>query len=192
MKKILLTLLLGIFLMNFTSATGDIGIVKQHDCIDLYNYCPTCSYINLTAVKYPGSTSIMNEAMTKSGNNYIYEFCNTSNIGDYSYTTCGDKSGNVACEIMTFESTPSGFTGTLGFHFLIFILSLGVMALGFYLEDPTIVILGSFGLYFLGLYILFYGLDGMKDPIYTWAIGLITLMLAAYISIRSAYELITN
>ena len=34
--------------------------------------------------------------MTKSGNNYIYEFCNTSNIGDYSYTTCGDKSGNVA------------------------------------------------------------------------------------------------
>ncbi len=44
----------------------------------------------------------------------------------------------------------------------------------------------------MGLYILFFGLDGIRDPVYTWAIGIIILMLAAYISLRSAYELIID
>lgn len=189
--KIFLIILTGLFLINFSSADGDIGLVKQFDCIDLYNYCPTCSYINLTAIQYPnGSMNTMNLDMTKTDNNYQYEFCGTSLLGEHSYTTCGDKAGILTCEDISFEVTPSGFSGTLGFFVLILILSLGIILLGFYLQDAVIVILGSFGLYFVGLYILFYGMDGMKDPVYTWAIGIIILMLAAYISIRSAYELI--
>lgn len=188
MNKTLL-ILIGLFLINFSSAVGDIGLVKQYDCIDLYNYCPTCSYINLTAVQYPnGSVSNMNLEMTKSDNNYVYEFCGTSLLGEHSYTTCGDKAGVLTCEDISFEITPTGFTGTLGFFALILLLSFGVILLGFSIQDAIIVVLGSFGLYFVGIYILFFGLDGIKDPIYTWAIGLITLMLAAYISIRAAYE----
>lgn len=193
--KCISLLLVGIFLINLTSAVGDIGIVKQFDCIDLYNYCPTCSYINLTAIQYPSpnsSTSTMNLVMTKDGNNYNYEFCDTKLLGGYAYTTCGDKAGVETCESITFEVTPSGFTGTLGFYILIFVLSLGIILIGFYMEDAPITILGSFGLYFVGLYILFFGIDTMKDPVYTWALGIIILMLAAYISIRSAYELIVD
>lgn len=190
-NKLFLTILTGLFLISFTSAVGDIGIVKQFDCIDLYNYCPSCSYINLTAIQYPnGSTNTMNLVMEKTENNYKYEFCGTKLLGKHSYTTCGDKEGTESCEDITFEVTPSGFSGTLGFYFLILALSFGIILLGFYMEDAPIVILGSFGLYFVGLYILFFGIDGMKDPTYTWALGIIVLMLAAYISIRSAYELI--
>lgn len=177
--------------MSFSSAVGDIGIIKQFRCIDLYNYCPTCSYINLTAVQYPnGTIETMNLAMTKTENNYKYEFCGTELLGEHSYTTCGDKGGVITCEDITFEVTPSGFTGTLGFYILIIALSFGIILLGFHLQDAPIVIIGSFGLYFVGLYILFFGIDGMKDPTYTWAIGIIVLMLAAYISIRSAIELL--
>jgi len=193
MKNKLMLILLGVFLISFVSAEGDIGIVKQHGCIDIYNYCPTCSYINITAIQYPnGSINTMNLAMTKTDNNYVYEFCDTSLIGGYSYTTCGDKDGTETCEDITFEVTPSGFTGTLGFYILILALSFGIIGLGFYLDDAPIVILGSFGLYFVGLYILFFGISGMKDAVYTWAIGIIVLMLAAYISIRSAYEIMND
>ncbi len=186
-------LLLVMMLTGFSSAEGDIGTVKQFDCIDLYNQCPTCSYVNLTAIKYPNvTTNTLEISMTKTGNNYIHQFCDTGLLGLYSYTTCGDKNGVEACELITFTSTPSGGSGTLGFYFLILILSLGVMVLGFYLRDAIIVILSSFGLYFVGLYILFNGIDGLKDPVYTWAIGLIILMMAAYISIRSSYELIVD
>jgi len=191
--NIALILLLGFSMIGLVSAVGDIGIVKQHNCIDLYNYCPTCSYVNLTAIKYSnGTLDVMNQNMTKSDNNYVYEFCATSQIGEHSYTTCGDKGGTETCEDITFEVTPSGFNGTLGFYILIFALSFGIIGLGFYLDDAPIVVLGSFGLYFVGLYILFNGISGMKDTVYTWAIGIIVLMLAAYISIRSAYEIITE
>ncbi len=194
-QNINLTILLlsVMMLTSFSSAEGDIGTVKQFDCIDLYNQCPTCSFINLTAIKYPNvTTNTLNTAMTKTGNNYISQFCDTGQLGLYSYTTCGDKNGVEDCELITFTSTPSGESGTLGFYFLILILSLGVMVLGFFLRDAIIVILSSFGLYFVGLYILFNGIDGLKDPVYTWAIGLIILMMAGYISIRSAYELIVD
>jgi len=109
MKRILITLLIGMFLFNIVSADGDIGIVKQWDCIDLYNYCPTCTYINLTAIQYPNQTiSLMNLVMVKTNNNYVYNFCDTGELGGYSYTTCGDKATVLTCEDMTFESTPSG------------------------------------------------------------------------------------
>lgn len=195
MKKIttLSIFLTTLILINFSSAVGDIGTVKQFDCIDLYNECPTCSWINFTAIRYPNvTTNSVDISMTKTGNNYEYTFCDTGAIGQYAYTTCGDKAGQETCELITFEVTPSGFTGTIGFYFIILILSLGVMILGFYLRDPIIVVLASFGLYFVGLYILFNGIDGFKDPTYTWAIGIIILMLASYISIRSAYELIVD
>jgi len=173
--------------------SSDIGIVKQRDCIDLYNYCPSCSYINITAIKYPNGTwETMNVNATKVGNNYIYNFCRTAQIGEYKYTNCGDKDGVEECENIIFNSTPSGFEGTMGFYFLILILSAGVIILGFSIKDAPVVILGSFGLYFIGLFILFNGIDGIRDPVYTWALGIIVLMLAAYISIRSAYELIVD
>lgn len=192
-KILILVFIMGVFFINAASAVGDIGIVKQHKCIDLYNYCPTCTYINLTAIQYPnGSIETTNEAMTKTDNNYEYSYCSTELLGEYSYTTCGDKDGTETCEDITFEVTPSGFTGTLGFYIIILVLSFGIILLGFYLDDAPIVILGSFGLYFVGLYILFFGITGMKDVVYTWAIGIIILMLAAYISVRSAYELMTG
>ena len=128
-----------------------------------------------------------------------------SNIGGYCrYTNEADKLGVYSSDIyftnnidhgrtsFEFEVTPSGFVDTLGFYILIVVLSLGVIILGLWKEDAPITILGTFGLYFLGIYTLFYGIAGIKDSVTTWAIGIITLGIAAYISIRAAYELITD
>lgn len=114
------------------------------------------------------------------------------------FTISGNYAGEVACNTSVnggglsfpFEVTPSGFTGSAVFYFIILILSFGIIILGFSKNDAPIVILGSFGLYFVGLYILFFGIDGIKDAVYTWAIGIIVLMLASYISLKSSSELI--
>jgi len=153
---------------------------------------PTGATFNITITDKEGNYLINNQLTNALGNgafNYtatfpkseIYKVQMFCTDGTYSYSNEG-----------YYNITPSGFTGTLGFYILILILSFGVIILGFGLQDAVIVILGSFGLYFIGLYILFFGLDGMKDPVYTWAIGLIILMLAAYISIRSAVELLNE
>jgi len=39
---------------------------------------------------------------------------------------------------------------------------------------------------------MFNGIDGIKDPVYTWGLGIITLMLGAYFSIRASIETIVD
>jgi len=95
-------------------------------------------------------------------------------------------------ETLYFEVTGSGFNNTFGFYIMLIVFSVGVMALGFYKDSAPIVIFRSFGLYFLGLFILFNGLAGIKDPVYTWSSGIIVLALAFYISTKSTYELIVD
>jgi len=144
--------------------------------------------MNLSSIKLPNGTKVnYNEAMTKNVQDFSYTYTPTL-IGEYEFNTCGNPSGDVICDSDTFDVTPDGFVGTLGFYILILILSLGIMILGFAIRDAWVVILGSFGFVLLGLFILLYGIDGMKDVAYTYGIGIITIMVGAYIGVRSAIE----
>lgn len=169
--------------------TANLGTFQQFDCIQMRTISNS-SAVNLSSVTKPsGETTFFDSAMSKNGKTFNYTYCSTNELGKYVYDYY-DNEGNIY--VNDFEVTPSGFENTLGFYFLILILSIGIILLGLYLRDAPITILGSFGLYFVGLYILFYGLDGIKDTVYTWATGLIILCLALYISIKSTLELITN
>ena len=71
-------------------------------------------------------------------------------------------------------------------------LTNGLIILGLSLPDAVTTIFGSLGLYFVSLYTLFNGFAGVRDGVTTWAIGLILLGVAMYVSTRSAYELIVD
>ena len=197
--KLIFLLFISMFLISFASAGDLIQPIEQFKEFDLIQSCEDCTFVELTSMTYPNGNQLeMSKNMTKAGEDYTYRFGNTSQLGTYKYNTCGDllrtasNTRVLTCETISFEVTPSGFSGTLGFYILFLILSLGVIILGFSLSDPIIVLLGSFGLYFVGLYILLNGIVGMRDVVYTWAIGIIILMLAAYISTRTAYEILSD
>lgn len=190
MKKIML-IIIGMFLISLTSATIDLGTVKQNECVDLYQSCPTCTYSDVRVIKYPNGTSInIDWSMSKNNSDYTYEFCDTDSLGTYNYITYGNKGGlsYESSETGMFEVTPSGFTGTLGFYILIILLSLGIVVLGYFVEDATVIIFGSFGLIFIGLYFLFNGINGIKDSVYTWGISIIILGLAFYLLAKASQE----
>ena len=193
---ILISLGLMIMLLGIAFASAEsIGTFKQRTTVTLPQLCATCTSNNITNVQYPNGTIIVsNIQMTKTGSWFNYTIAGSyiTEIGTYSVNGIGDLDGVDTVWAYTFDVTPSGFVGTLGFYIIILLLSAGVIVLGFSKDDPVLVILGSFGLYFVGLYILFNGIDGLKDPVYTWALGIIVLMIAAYISVRSAYELVVN
>lgn len=89
-----LIIIIGIFLISFISAES-IGTFKIKDNVELYQTCNNCTYCNLTSIKYPNATSIINDVlnMTKDGTYYHYTLPggNTSVIGVYKYCyDCGN------------------------------------------------------------------------------------------------------
>jgi hypothetical protein len=196
-KKIYLIFGLILISLAFISAeTNDcgsqnsfLGTFKQNTNISLIQTCDTCTFVKLDSVKSASGT-ITNMAlvnMTKNGNTFSYTYY-AMEIGCYSYNVCGDKGGSYLCEVIDFKVTPNGFTDSIGFYVLILILTIGIIIFGYYAEDYWVVILGAFGMVLFGLYILFYGLAGMKDTVYTWGIGIIILMLGAYFGTRAGIE----
>ena len=189
MKISLLLVLVMVFSLTVVAAES----FPSQKVNEQFSFCQICSdatYITLSSVESPSSTNFTNVNMSSMGSgSFCYNHTPTE-IGLYSFRGISD--GCVKSYAVNVDVTPSGDKDNLGFFFLVLVLSGGVIVLGLSIRDAPITILGSMGFYFLGLYVLFYGINGMKDTVYTWAIGLIILGLAMYVSIRSAYELIVD
>lgn len=136
-NKIFLTLILSMFLIGLVSAVDCdgtfLGTFKQGDSIELKQICDSCSYVTLSSISYPNSSSIyINENMTKSGVDYNYSFSDTETMGHYGYSVFGDKDGSIATETFCFQIGTDLTTGKaisyIGFIIIllfIFILTLG-------------------------------------------------------------------
>lgn len=184
-NKLLLTILLGIFLITLVSAISSLGTVKQNDCIDLYQSCPSCSYVNLTAVKYPNTTiEVMDLVMTKIGTEYNYTFCSTDTTGEYFYTVKGDKNGIETSETISFEVTPLGKLGVL-----IFLAAFALVFIGFGigLKIPALGFIGGILFVLAGMYTMIYGLCDVAN-LYTQGIAVSLLGLGIIFMLSSAYE----
>lgn len=193
MKKIII-ILIGIILIGVVSSFDSIGTYEPFEDIELYQTCNNCTYCNWTSIKSPESVLYTNINTTQSGT-YYYSTLNGNNtgtIGEYVYCyDCGNAiESSTGC--LSFEITPTGSNRNPTFYFMILLLSFGVIIFGLWMKDEPITIFGTFGLYFLSFYILFYGIDGVKDTTTTWAFGLITLGIAMYISTKATYELIID
>jgi len=184
MKKIILMMVLGMFLLTLVVASS-LGDVKQFDCIDLYQSCPSCSYVNLTAIKYPNTTIWVTDLeMTKTGTEYNYTFCDTGTEGEYFYTIKGDKDGTETSETISFNSTPLGKLGV--FIFLLVLAFIFIIA-GMALKIPVIGFIGSILLVLAGMYSMIYGVSDVAN-LYTRGIAITLLGLGFILMIASAYE----
>lgn len=193
--KYLSLILIFFFSLTFVSGQtinlGDYATpVKQNSCYNIPFGCNNCTWANLT-VTYPnGSIILSNGKMTsEDGFHYNYSFCNTDILGKYWVTYHYDEDGiYIYTDMNWFEVTPNGFSNQLGFYILIIVLSLGLVVVGYYVQDATIVVFGSFGMIFVGLYLLSNGISGIKDTVYTWGISIIILGLAFYLLVRAPQE----
>jgi len=200
-SKGLLCFLFLFLIVNVSAAidTNNVDdVFKLHETIDyakpcFFNntYCTGSAMCNFTVFK-PDNTIAINNV--QSSNNGAYHNLNITfnEIGIWKVDIVCTDSGLQGAETFYAQVTGGGFNDTVGFYLIILIFSLGIIMVGFWMEDSIIILFGSFGLYFLGIYTLFNGIVGMKDTVTTWAIGIIVLGIAMYFSVRSAHELITN
>ena len=117
-------------------------------------------------------------------------------LGEYIFIAqCNNtESGGGAGGSVYVVNHEGKFTGSddLGLIIIIVVVAVCLIGFGMWKEDATMTLLGSFVLYFLGIYILFSGIAGVKDPVTTWGIGLITLGVAFYISTRAGIEIVNG
>ena len=191
MKKLII-LFLFVFLISPVFALETLGRYEQNENVRITQVCSDATWINISSVSYPNSSVALGvtEMVSAGSGEWYYNYGLTSYLGKYDVRGISD--GCEGTFATYFEITPDGFLGSTGFYGLILLLSLGIIVLGLWKQDAPITILGSFGLYFLGIYILFNGITGIRDPVYTWGIGLITLGLAFYISTKSTFELVES
>lgn len=221
MKQIFILLMLSLVLISFTSAQPSTTVysfpngytivptqfeqLKVGEDFNFFFYL----YNTSSGLKIDNSTVNCTFHMADSQGNlvledtevyqpkgYWYTFVNGSYVSETGYyyygVDCTDGLGGAISGV--FEVTHNGrSTNTnISFFIIVFIISMSLLIFGLSIRDPTVTILSSFGLYFISLNILFFGIGTIKDPVYTWGIGLILLGMAFYVSLRSAYELIVD
>jgi len=190
MKKIMFVFAF-VFLIGIVSATIEsLPAQKQWDEVNLIQSCANSTYANITKVLYPNSTFALRGEyeMTALGDDYNYSFTDTGVLGTYLVYGHCDEDGTDTYWAYDFEVTTSGIANTLWLYIIIFVFGTGLIVFGFNIQDNWIIVLGGFIIILLGLYTLFYGIVGLKDTVYSWAIGIIVLMVGGYFSIRGAME----
>lgn len=199
MNKYVCLMLVFMLIGIVNASTSSLGIFKTGESIELKQTCTFngtfCDNCYITSVSYPNSARIINDVtMTKrtSDFNYTLSGIYTKTVGTYrveGYCLSGDVIKNW---VYYFDISSSGFgiINNIMFYLIIIVLSCFIMVLGFYLKDGWIVIFGTFGLYFVGLYMLINGIVGIRDMSYTYGLSIIILGIAGYISIQSAKEML--
>ncbi len=156
MRKILLTLILGMFLVSFASAEiQTLGTFKLGDDINLIQTCANCTFNNITSVLSPNSTEIIgNFQMTRIDSVYNFTLAseNITQLGEYIVNGIGDLDGVNTIWNYNLFVTPSGAKrinqgegNTLfGIIFILIIVTIFFMIATMYIKNQAFkIFLGS-------------------------------------------------
>ena len=184
-KTILLTIMLGIFLITLVSA--DLGTFEQTECVDLKG---NLDAVNVSiSVYFPNSTVAFEnvQMVNVRGDIWEYNFCNTLVIGEYIYDYC-DHGGNN-CKENTFLITPSGQSDNLGLYIILILIVYLIGFIGFFGKSRWVSALGGLGMLALGVYFIGEGIVIYRDW-FTNLISYLTIGLGGIFSLVPLIEFI--
>lgn len=169
MKKIFMLLILGLFLISFTSALDSLGTFKQNQPVNITQICNDATYITISSLKFPNSTvalSPVNMTLTNSGNFY-YEFSNTLEKGRYYVSGVSDGCTKVFATYFDIGEELSTGSAVLNLGFLSLVILLLLVVVFAITNLPSgndedgygqIISVNSLKYFNYGLYIIGYGL----------------------------------
>ncbi len=160
-------------------------------CYNNGTYCSSAAICNYT-VRDSGGVIRLDNVVATNKISYHNHSMNFDKLGMWVIDMmCCD---GVDCGSETFyaQITGSGLNDNVAFYVIVFATSLIFIMIGFWKQDIPITLLGSFIMLFLGIYSWINGIAGIRDLTYSSSISMIIVAISSYISIRSAWELITD
>jgi len=167
-------------------------IQKVNTCVDLPQICSTCTYVNLSSIKYPDSSvNLINTLMTKNGVNFNYSFCDTGQLGTYIVTTCGDKDGTFQCSVYNFEITPTGGDrlNSLGIFIVLLVVSLVILVLGIIMKNGYVGFISGTLFMIAGVYSMIYGIGNLTD-MWTRSVAFVLIGIGIMLGISAGINII--
>lgn len=170
--KIFLLLFVTVMLVGLASA--DLGTYDRNTCVNIPVSLNGTS-ANITGILLPdGNLDAINQQFTNNGGgSFNYSFCNTHQIGVYSYGFRDDTG---------YASSNSFSIGTsLALCIVLLFISYGLAIWGFMARDEWILLLGGFALSALGIFFYNSGIGIYQNWItnafaqFTSALGLIEI-----------------
>ena len=187
------------FITTPVSATTEtfrqnLAVNYSKQCINNGTACSGSAMCNIT-IQYPDNNFVVrNTSMTNLQNGWFRYNINAyllSSLGTYTVNiNCIDNSAYGA-ETYYFEVTPTGNTDTTNFYWIILGVGFIIIMLGFWIDEPYLVIFGSIIMFLIGLSFLIYGFGGEKNNT-TYAVSIIIIGFAAFLSIESARQTIVE
>lgn len=156
----------GLASSSFGYDSESLGVYKSGETVNLIQTCENCTYINITTLSYPNSTSInSNEiGMTNtSQTDYFYSLNHTSPLGVYLIHFKSDEDGVRTTAHAWFEVTQTGYKqttaqgiGSMIYLFLMVSLTIIVLFIGFKLTSSDVLwVLGVF-MIFISMFLMTY------------------------------------
>lgn len=195
MKKLLFTIILGIFLIGFVFALDELPTIKQGECITVSQTCSSCSYLNISSISNRENSSlVLNQPMSSIGNGeWRYEFCDTLFLGTYDVRGQGDINTLDDSFAIRFEVTPSGQSG--GENTMLYIITIvllyGLTLLFFFKKIAPMTTLFGMAMVFFGIYMINNGLLVFRDDLTNY-LGYLTTFLGGGLGLWALVEWIQD
>lgn len=178
-------------MLSFVSASiSNLGTVQQYDCISLLQTCSDCTYNNITSVLFPNRTTAAisgDFAMTKTGTEYNYTFCETSALGTYVVNGFGNPGGTKDTWNYYFDVTTTGNQSNIVIPIFLLIASVTLFITGIVLKSPPFGFFAGVLFIMVGMYMMIYGFGNIAD-LYTQSFALVTLGFGVIVSVLAGYS----
>lgn len=192
LNKLLLTFIIGIFLISSITASDylgtqweDINIVET--CTVNGFPCPNDFLCNITISNPNNELIVLNSPMTRNDTIYNYTFLSTDYLGDYDINIYCDNvtlSGNSESSLTI---TTTGQNPNLRITIFLLVIALGIFMLALHLKSHAIGFISGVLFSITGTYLMIYGLGDVAD-MYTRAIALVVLTFGIFVTLVSSIE----
>lgn len=194
-KKVVITVVALIFLLSqIYSILGipTLGVFKVDTCVELKQTCANCSFVNLTTIIFPdSSTANINAEMTKSGSGFNYTFCNNTMLGKYIVNGIGDPQGVATIYAYDYSITTTGNSYPYTIPLFLGLVAFILLIMGFWIKNNYVVFISGTLFVVLGLYTMIYGLSVISD-FYTQALSYIFVGVGLLLILASSFSAIND
>lgn len=196
LKKVILILFVGMFLLSMVSADSiepkyigkqfeDVNIVET--CVVDGFPCPSDFLCNITIANPDLDVIVLNSPMARNDTIYNYTFTSTDLLGDYNINVyCGNitLSGN---EESCLKITTTGRKPNVMITVLLLLCSLGLFVLALYMHNHAIGFISGMLFLISGVYLMVTGLGDLAD-MYTRSIAYVIIAFGGFITLIAGYE----